>query len=126
MTVANGRKLDAAHYKWLRRILHISWKRTRQEDMGNIIRRLRWMGHVARMDGERRAVQAMAWSRRGSVKEADRERTGRKLYANTSDAWICRGVRHIPISMSEAIDLAEDREGWKDCVARCAAMHWML
>src|SRR6218665_2488371 len=50
------------------------------------------------------------------------------------DALICRGVRHIPISMSEhipismseAIDLAEDREGWKDCVARCAAMHWML
>ena len=25
MTVANGRKLDAAHNKWLRRILHVSW-----------------------------------------------------------------------------------------------------
>ena len=64
MTAANGRKLDAAHNKWLRSILHISWrekitnmeiwKRTGQEDMGNIIRRrLRWMGLVARLDGER-------------------------------------------------------------------------
>jgi len=47
MTVANEKKLDAAHNKWLRRTLHISWrdkitnkaiwKRTGQEDMGNII-----------------------------------------------------------------------------------------
>jgi len=36
--------------------------------MGNIIRRRRrlcWMGHVARMEGERLAVQAMNWSPEG-------------------------------------------------------------
>jgi len=62
--------------------------------MGNIIRRrrrLRWMGHVGRMEGERRAVQCTLyrqWTgvKRGSVEEADRERTGRKLYVKTSDA----------------------------------------
>src|SRR6218665_1248324 len=67
-TMVNRKKPDAAHNKWLKRILHISWRdkirnkavleRTGQEDMGNIIRRLRWMGHVARMEGERRAIQA--------------------------------------------------------------------
>ena len=58
--------------------------------MGNIIRRrrLRWMGHMARMDGQRRAVQAMDWSPEGKRREADRKRTGRKLYVKTSDAWI--------------------------------------
>ena len=40
------------------------------------------MGHLARMEGERRAVDR-PWTGipRGSVKEADRERTDRKLYA---------------------------------------------
>jgi|SRR6218665_13686 len=71
MTAVNGKQLDAAHNKWLRRILHISWRdkitnkvvweRMGQEDMGNITRRRRLcsMGHVARMEGESWAVQAM-------------------------------------------------------------------
>jgi|SRR6218665_564469 len=59
------------------------WKRTVQEDMGNNIRRrrLRWMGvgHVAKMDRQRRAglyayrpwpvcLQAMDWSLEGKRK----------------------------------------------------------
>jgi len=35
------------------------WEWTGQKDMGNIIRRiLRWMGHEARMEGDRRAIRA--------------------------------------------------------------------
>src|SRR6218665_1461920 len=73
MTVANRKRLEAAHHRWLRRILHVSWRdkitnksireRTRQEDMENTIRkrRLRWLGHVWRMDKDRRANQTLHW-----------------------------------------------------------------
>ena len=81
------------------------------------------MGHVARMDGERRAVQAMDWSPEGKrVKEADCKRTRpQKNWQET----IREDIRCMDMTWSEAIDLADDRDGWKDCVARCAAMHWM-
>jgi hypothetical protein len=48
MTAADGRRLEAAHHRWLRRILHVSWRdkktnknireRTGQDTMENIIR----------------------------------------------------------------------------------------
>ena len=48
------KKLQAAHHRWLRKILQISWKDkvTQQEKLENIIRErsLRWTGHVMRMD----------------------------------------------------------------------------
>ena len=91
-TVANRRRLEAAHHRWLRRILHVSWcdkitnksirKRTGQEDMGSIIRkrRLRWLGHVWRMDKDRRANQILHWvpegrnvQKRMTVEELDRD-----------------------------------------------------
>jgi|SRR6218665_572434 len=83
MTVANRKRLEAARHRWLRRILHVSWRnkitnksireRTGQEDMENIIRkrRLRWLGHVWRMDMDRRANQALHWVPEG------RKRKGR-------------------------------------------------
>jgi len=122
MMVANGRKLDAAHNKCLRRILHSSWrdkitnkeiwKRTGQEDMGNIIRRtrLRWMGHVARMKRKRKAVHAIDWSPEGKRKRG----RPRKNWQET----IRVDIRWLNMTWSEAINLAEDREGWRDCVAR--------
>src|SRR6218665_3234037 len=51
ITVANGRRLEAAHHRRMRRILHVSWRdkipnkiireRTRQEELGWTIRRKR-------------------------------------------------------------------------------------
>jgi len=49
MTVSNRKRLEAAHHRWLRRILHVSWREKitnksirermmRQENMENIIR----------------------------------------------------------------------------------------
>jgi len=123
MTVKNGRKLDAAHNKWLRRILYIALFEGQdykqgdmgQEDMGNIIRRrtLCWMGH--RMKGERQAVQAMDLSPDG---ERRRSRP-RKNWQET----IHEDIRCMNMTWSEAINLAEDREGWRNCVAQCAEMH---
>src|SRR6218665_3211606 len=67
MTVANRKRLEVAHHRWLRRILHVSWhdkitnksirERTGQKDMENIIRnrRLRWLGQMLCMDKDRRA-----------------------------------------------------------------------
>ena len=38
---------------------------------------------------------------------------------------IRENIRCMDMTLSEAIDLAENREGWQDCVAGCATMHWM-
>src|SRR6218665_3390804 len=77
ITVANGRRLEAAHLDWrrrLRRILHVTWRdkntnkiireRTRQKELGCIIRRKRltWLGHVAIMNMNRKAEQVLNWT----------------------------------------------------------------
>ena len=85
------KSLDATHHRWLRSILGISWKdritnvevraRTGQQTMDNILRerRLRWLGHIFRMDHKRIPQQALYWqvpyqdTREGQV---DQERTG--------------------------------------------------
>jgi len=52
----------------------------RYGNLGNIIRRrLRWMGHVARMEGKRRAIQAMTRVRRASVYQ---RQTAKELAGN--------------------------------------------
>jgi len=68
MTVANKKRLEATHHRWLRRILYVSWRdkitnksireRTGQEDMENSIRerRLQWLCHVWTVDKDRRAI----------------------------------------------------------------------
>src|SRR6218665_2681763 len=83
MTVASRRRLEVAHRRWLRRILHVSWcdkitnksirEKTGQEDMEGIIwkRRLRWLGHMWPLDKDRRANQMLHWVLEG------RKRRGR-------------------------------------------------
>jgi len=74
MTVVNQKKLEAAHHRWLRKILRISWvdrvtnedvkRRTVQESLKTVIRRrcLRWFGHIHRMSTSRLAHQALDWT----------------------------------------------------------------
>jgi len=62
MTKSITRRLEAAYHRWLRKILHILWKDmvanekvrelAQQGLLEDIIRerRLRWVGHVMRMD----------------------------------------------------------------------------
>jgi len=72
-------KLEAAHHKFQRRLLGITWRdKVRNEDirkkagsrkLEDIIiikeRRLRWLGHVLRMDNSRTARQATHWELKG-------------------------------------------------------------
>jgi len=74
MSVSNTNKLEAAHHRWQRKILKISWKdmitnktagkRTAQDTLESIIRerRLRWFGHTYRMNSNRIARQVMVWT----------------------------------------------------------------
>ena len=74
MTVADMKKLEAAHHRWQRQILGVSWrdmvrneeirKRTGLERLDDILskRRLRWFGHVQHMDDNRITKQALNWS----------------------------------------------------------------
>jgi len=79
--------MDAAHHRWQRSILNIFWKdkitneevkaRTKQYSIASILseRRLRWLGHVLRMDHQRNPQQALHWEVQGLKREPDRPRT---------------------------------------------------
>jgi len=73
LTVTLSKKLEAAHHWWLRGILGITWrdkvtneevrKRTGQILLEKVIRerRMRWLGHVTRMDEVLIPKQALHW-----------------------------------------------------------------
>ena len=108
MTAAKGKKLDAAHNEWFRRILHTCislrdkitnksvWEKTGQEDVGRCIRRRRLDGTRGEDEGSKTGCAVCRpWTRvrKGSVEEAHRERPGRKLDMKKSVAWIRRVER---------------------------------
>ena len=69
----SSKKLEAAHHRWLRSILGITWRdrvtneevrrRTGQTTLEKVIRerRMRWLGHVVRMEEVRIPKQALYW-----------------------------------------------------------------
>jgi len=87
LTVTLSKKLEAVHHRWMRGILGITRrdkvtneeirKRTRQILLVNVIRerRLRWLGHVARMDEARIQKQALQWEVVGFKRRPGRPRT---------------------------------------------------
>src|SRR6218665_3685758 len=95
ITVANGRRLEAEHHRWLRIILHVTWRdkitnkiireRTRQDELGCIIRRKRltWFGHVARMNLNRKAKQVLNWTPGRKRGRGPRIKIVRRPYAET-------------------------------------------
>ena len=86
MTAANMKKLEAAHHKWLRRILGITWrdmvtneevrKRTGMGKIEDTLRksRLRWFGHMHRMDTNRLPKQVLHWTPREGKRRRGRPR----------------------------------------------------
>jgi len=72
LTVTQKKKLEAAHHRFQRRLLGITWRdkicneeirrQTRLKTLELIIkqRRLRWFGHVLRMDDDRIPKQAIS------------------------------------------------------------------
>jgi len=126
MTAANMRKLEAAHHKWLRRILGITWKdmvtneevrkRTGMGKLEDTLRksRLRWFGHVHRMDINRIPKQALRWTPKEGKRKPGRPR---KNWNST----VLEDLKTIRMSWEEAETSAGDRTMWRSCVARCAA-----
>ena len=125
MTVVNSKKLEAAHHKWLRRILGITWKqkvtneevrkRTGMGSLLNMLRRnrLRWLGHVHRMNNNRLPKQALQWSPRKGKRRRGRPRKNWKT-TDTDD------LRALEMSWEEFELVGQDRVMWRSCVARCA------
>jgi len=85
-TICHTNEKEAAHHKFQRRLLGITWRdKVRNEDirkktgsrkLEDIIkeRRLRWLGHVLRMDNSRTARQATHWELRGYKRKPGRLR----------------------------------------------------
>jgi len=73
LTIPQEKKLDVAHHKFQRRLLGITWKdkvcnedirnQTKLQRMDLVIkeRRLRWLGHVLRMEDDTIPKQATRW-----------------------------------------------------------------
>ena len=119
------RAVEAAHHKFQRRLLGIKWRdKVRNEDirkktgsrkLEDIIkeRRLRWLGHVLRMDNSRTARQATHWELRGYKRKPGRPKK------NWVDV-IKRDLRQMDLTWEEAEELANDKAEWRRRVAQCS------
>ena len=118
MTVADMKKLEAAHHRWQRKILGVSWKdmvrneeirqRTGLERLEDILskRRLRWFGHVQRMDDGRITKQALNWSPKDGRQKRGRPR---KNWRKT----LMEDLQKIEMDRGEAEDAAGDMMMWQ-------------
>ena len=119
LTATLTNSLDAAHHRWQRSIQGISWKdritnvevraRTGQQTMDNILRerRLRWLGHVFRMD----------YSKHCTGRYQDTGGPGRPR-ANWRRV-VSKDLRKMGFTWEEAEVAALDRHGWCRSVAQC-------
>ena len=124
LSVTQMKKLEAAHHKFQRRLLGITWrdkvsddirKKTGSRKLENIIkeRRLRWLGHVLRMDNSRTARQATHWELRGYKRKPGRPRK------NWVDV-IKLDLENMESTWEEAEELANDKAEWHQRVAHCS------
>jgi len=125
LSVTQMKKLEAAHHKFQRRLLGIRWRdKVRNEDirkktgsrkLEDIIkeRRLRWLGHVLRMDNFRTARQATQWELRGYKRKPGRPRK------NCIDV-IKRYLRQMDLTWEEAEEQANDNAEWRRRMAQCS------
>ena len=122
---ANDWRLPSAHHRCLRRILNISWQDkvrnervrelTRQDQLLTKIRehRLRWWGHIQRMEGGRQAKQALKnWIPEGSHKIG--------WPCMTWNDNIRKDIENSGVTWEEALLLMTDRKEWRSWFAQCA------
>ena len=124
LTVTLSKKLEAVHHRWMRGILGITRrdkvtneeirKRTRQILLVNVIRerRLRWLGHVARMDEARIQKQALQWEVVGFKRRPGRPRTNWRDVVN-------KDLQRMGLTWEEVEASAQDRQTWRQRVALC-------
>jgi len=120
----NEKKLEEAHHRWQRSILGISWKdkvtnekvreATALPKLEDIIRcrRLRWLGHLSRIDHHWLPRQALIWEPEGF-----RTRPGRPRQ-NWKDV-VEKDLRKMGISWDEVEEAAEYRRSSRNRVAQC-------
>ena len=92
--------------------------RNQQEDRAHIIneRRLRWLGHVLRMEDSRIPRQATQWELRGYNRKQGRPR---KNWMNI----INQVLKDMDITWDEAEELTTDRAEWSQRVAHSQCTH---
>ena len=124
LTATLTKRLNAAHHRWQRSILGISWKdrvtseevrvRTGQHSMDDILRerRLRWLGHVIRMDHQRIPRQALHWEVPGFKRGPGRPRANWRSIVN-------KDLSRMGITWEEAEVAAQNRSEWHQSVAQC-------
>jgi len=111
-------------HRWMRGILGITWKnkvtneeirkRTGQTLLVNVIRerRLRWLGHVARMDEARIPKQALQWAVVWFKRRPGRPRTNWRDVVN-------KDLQKMGLTWEEVEASAQDRQTWRQRVALC-------
>jgi len=127
LTATLTKRLDAAHHRWHRSILGISWEdritnvkirtRTGQQTIENILRerRLRWLGHVPRMDRQRIPQQAPSWQVSGYKRGPDRPKANWRSTVN-------KNLQKMGFIWEKAEVAALDRHGWRRSVAQCVQL----
>jgi len=113
-----------AHHRWQRSILGICWKdrvtneevrvRTGQHSMDDILseRRLRWLGHVIRMDHQRIPRQALHWEVLGFKRGPGRPRANWR-------STVKKDLSRMGITWEEAEVAAQNRSEWHQSVSQC-------
>ena len=122
LTVTLSKRLDAAHHRWLRSILGVSWKdkvtneevraRTGQQSILNTSgRRLRWLGHTIRMDHRRITHQALYWEVPGFKRGPGQPRTNWR-------GIVKKDLRGMGFTWEEAEVAALNRQEWRRSVVQ--------
>ena len=118
LTVTEKKKLEAAHHRFQRRLLGITWRdkirnqeirrQTRLKTLDLIIkqRRLRWLGQVLRMDDGRIPKQAISWEMGATSRGPGRPRK------NWNDI-IQKDLKSIGVAWEDAEHFIFDREAWQ-------------
>ena len=118
-------KLNAFHTRCLRKIIGVTYKdritneevfkRTEQKTIDAMIRerRLRWLGHVWRMNADRTAQKILDWNPPGGKRGRGRP----KLTWKTN---VEKDLKATGSSWWQSKDDAQNRTGWRRRTARCA------
>jgi len=106
ITDANRKRLEAFHHNCLRKLLNLLEATVRK-------RRLRWFGHVKRMEDSRTAKQALNWF-------PDEKRKRGRLHVTWRDTF-WRDIECMDMTWEDVCLKATDREEWKQWTARCAS-----
>jgi len=116
--------MEAAHHRWLRGILGITWRdkvtneevrnRTGKTLIEKVIRerRMRWLGRAIRMDEARIPKQALQWEVVGFKRKPGRPRTSWKGVAK-------KDLQRMGLTSEDVEASAQDRRTWRQRVALC-------